>query len=374
MIASVCALVSFPSLDKTSSNYQTHLIEKKGQSVHASIPVNQWRKETVKWSPYTMKDCPMLSKPWSLEKFEQRGRKALEYTWTPIEQELRNWESLLDEIIVKWENKTFAFIGDSNTEAQFTSFVCLLHVKYGTSLRPAKDKYSSQYDSNGISMVFLRSDRLVEKVNCRSSCNKYQFKRVQYSLCLSSCKQKNLVSDRVSSNIISFMNVNKPDVLIMNTGAHYTRGKHGTEHLALQLFETAVNAIIEWLTRIDWNIAVFWRLSHINLYSHGDWNTFGNCSADRPGTVVKNIHPILYERTNIQNKYVTKKFRALRDKSFKAVISVLDAYTPSYDRPDAMCGKIGTRNVWDCTHFCAPGVTDTWNILLLSLLKYDLFL
>ncbi|CAL6327540.1 unnamed protein product [Bathycoccus prasinos] len=253
-----------------------------GQSVHASIPVNQWRKETVKWSPYTMKDCPMLSKPWSLEKFEQRGRKALEYTWTPIEQELRNWESLLDEIIVKWENKTFAFIGDSNTEAQFTSFVCLLHVKYGTSLRPTKDKYSSQYDSNGISMVFLRSDRLVEKVNCRSSCNKYQFKRVQYSLCLSSCKQKNLVSDRVSSNIISFMNVNKPDVLIINTGAHYTRGKHGTEHLALQLFETAVNAIIEWLTRIDWNIAVFWRLSHINLYSHGDWNTFGNCSADRP--------------------------------------------------------------------------------------------
>jgi hypothetical protein len=66
---------------------------------------------------------------------------------------------------------------------------------------------------------------------------------------------------------------------------------------------------------------------------------------------------------------VNTKIQTLQGKEYKALVSVLDVYTLSYDRPDAMCGKMKSRNGWDCTHFCAPGVTDVWNILLLSLLR-----
>ena len=167
----------------------------------------------------------MLSKPWTVENFKERGFKALEYLWSPIEWELRNWESLLDTVTAMWINKTIAFIGDSNTEAQFTSLVCLFHVKYGTYSKLVNG--STQYDSNGISLVFLRTDRIVEKTSCKNYCEGHS-KMAKERLCISDCKQKHLVTSRLSSNVISFMNRHKPDVLIINTGAHYSRGKHGS--------------------------------------------------------------------------------------------------------------------------------------------------
>jgi hypothetical protein len=368
-VVSVGAIAGFSRLHDSFSKYNPKFIKERVRHVPPNrTRGNQWLKQAEAWNPYLMEDCPMLSKPWTAENFKERGQKALEYLWAPIEWELRNWESLLDTIAAMWINKTIAFIGDSNTEAQFTSLVCLFHVKYGTYSKLVNDNDGTQYDSNGISMVFLRTDRIVEKTSCKSYCEGHS-KIVKERLCLSKCKQTHLVTNRVSSNVISFMNRHKPDVLTINTGAHYSRGKHGTEDLAFQLFKMAVDSTIEWLAKTEWNIVVFWRLSHINLYSNGDWNTFGNCTADKPGTNINILHPVLHKRVSEQNDYVNTKIQTLQGKEYKALVSVLDVYTLSYDRPDAMCGKMKSRNGWDCTHFCAPGVTDVWNILLLSLLR-----
>ena len=132
-IGVVSTIVMFSRLLDCFSKYNPNFIKEKVQHVPPNrTRGNQWLKQAGAWGPYLMEDCPMLSKPWTVENFEERGRKALEYLWPPIEWELRNWENLLDTVTAMWVNKTIAFIGDSNTEAQFTSLVCLFHVKYGT--------------------------------------------------------------------------------------------------------------------------------------------------------------------------------------------------------------------------------------------------
>jgi len=242
--------------------------------------------------------------------------------------------------------------------------VCLFHIKYGTSLKQESSHTKRFVSVNGIGLYFIRSDRLVQKVDCKSECQKRKRKRNES--CITDCEAKNMVTKSLRSDILKFMSSYKPEILIINTGAHFTRGKHGNEELAFKLFTIAVDSVLDYMYHIEWNISVIWRLSHVNLYSHGDWDTFGHCNVEIPGAI--NLHPILSERVKKQNAYVTKKINTLQNMRSNALFSVLDVYTLSVDRADAMCGILeGGR--WDCTHFCSPGVIDVWNILLLSSMK-----
>ncbi|CAL6330974.1 unnamed protein product [Bathycoccus prasinos] len=76
----------------------------------------------------------MLSKPWLPENFELRGKQALDYSWLPIESDMKEWKILVSDITQIWKNQTIAFIGDSNTQAQFTALVCIFHVLYDVLL------------------------------------------------------------------------------------------------------------------------------------------------------------------------------------------------------------------------------------------------
>ena len=50
-------------------------------------------------------------------------------------------------------------------------------------------------------------------------------------------------------------------------------------------------------------------------------------------------------------------------------VRVLDAYEISRQRVETHPGKYGPRGIWDCLHFCLPGVLDVFNGELLRLLR-----
>lgn len=100
-------------------------------------------------------------------------------------------------------------------------------------------------------------------------------------------------------------------------------------------------------------------------FEGGDWNQGGSCPRLKPllPEEVEELFAVENNGTNVETRLVNQHLRkALKGSSFR----ILNITHMSEFRADAHPCKTGGKKHDDCMHWCLPGITDTWNDLLVA--------
>ncbi|KMZ66496.1 Trichome birefringence [Zostera marina] len=288
------------------------------------------------------------------------GRVDLNYTmlrWKPNGCRLRR---LTRRKMARFlRGKRLAFVGDSLSKNEYQSFLCLLTNDAAKKKKVLVVKKSNVFQNFGFESAnfpddnftvdFIRTPFLVQKFGGK----------VQLDM------MAKVSEDYKNADIIVFNSAHWWRHRITNHGYIYQIGKHIYKHLSPKTaFKKSLRTWSKW---VDANInatrtQVFFRSFSPVHYSGGQWNSGGNCRGENfPITKLK-------ERGKFELQETLET--ALRKMS--TPVRYLNVTTMSNYRKDAhpsiFRGKTVNETIQDCGHWCLPGVPDSWNELLFTML------
>ncbi|KAL7196768.1 hypothetical protein ACSBR1_036724 [Camellia fascicularis] len=315
------------------------------------------------------------------------GRPDLGYLywkWKPIQCKLPRFfpETFLQIL----RNKHLAFVGDSMARNQLESLLCML-----SSASPPKLVYTNgddikfrrwHFHSHNVTVSIYWSPFLVKGIE------KTESESVNYNRLYLDSVDERWASDMDRMDIIVLsvghwflhpaVYYNGESVL----GCHYCTGLNYTEvgfyDVFGKAFKTTLNAIIERRGGSSNGIGVI-----VTTFSphhfEGEWDKFGACPKTQPYMEgEKELEGMDVEMRGVEvvevraTKEKAKNFGGLR-------LDVLDVTKLSLMRPDGHPGPymyanpfangIGERVQNDCVHWCLPGPVDTWNEIMLDVMK-----
>ncbi|PRQ22169.1 putative PC-Esterase, protein trichome birefringence-like 13 [Rosa chinensis] len=112
----------------------------------------------------------------------------------------------------------------------------------------------------------------------------------------------------------------------------------------------------------------FFRTQSPRHFEGGDWNQGGSCNRQNPllPEQVEELFSLKNNGTNVEARLVNQHlYKALEGSGFL----ILDITHLSEFRADAHPSAAGGKKHDDCMHWCLPGITDTWNDLLIAQLN-----
>lgn len=270
-------------------------------------------------------------------------------------------------------NKTLAFVGDSLGRQQFQSLMCMVtggkeqHFidvgeEYGLVLAPGNTRpngWAYRFPTTNTTILYHWSASLcdVEPLDEKD-------RNTDYAMHL----------DRPPAFLQRY--INKFDVLVLNTGHHWNRGKLKANRWVMHVNGKPNN---------DKKLAMIWSAKNFTIYSivnwvnsqlpkypglkafyrsisprhfvGGDWNTGGSCDNTRPMSIGKEV---LRDESSDESAAGAVKGTGVK---------ILDITALSQLRDEAHISKYSSTakaGVQDCLHWCLPGVPDTWNEILFA--------
>uniref|UniRef100_A0A7N0THU2 Trichome birefringence-like N-terminal domain-containing protein n=1 Tax=Kalanchoe fedtschenkoi TaxID=63787 RepID=A0A7N0THU2_KALFE len=320
---------------------------------------------------YEAGSCPHLD-----ESFDCRGngrpdREYEKYRWQPKNCNVPrlSGEGMLDLM----RGKRFVFVGDSLNRNMWESLICLLRNSvtdknkvYEVSGREefrSEGSYSFVFEDYNCSVEFFRSPFLVQEWEMPDGNGK-----TKETLRLDLVERS---SDRYKS----------ADFLVFNTGhwwthektsqgeGYYQEGSHVYDQLDVgKAFRKAMTTWARWVdANINpWRTTVVFRSYSASHFIGGEWNSGGRCESE--------VEPVknekhLSEYPPIPLVHVLEKtLKTMRTPVFYLNITKLSDYRkdahPSVHQKQNMTKEEKKSVFQDCSHWCLPGVPDTWNELI----------
>ncbi|KAE7998426.1 hypothetical protein FH972_002971 [Carpinus fangiana] len=332
-----------------------------------------------KWVPdnnrplYSGRDCKQwLSGAWACRLTQRTDFAYEKLRWQPKNCQMEEFEG--SKFLRKMQDKTLAFVGDSLGRQQFQSLMCMLTggkerhdvidvgQEYGLAqargdTRPSGWVY--RFLSTNTTILYYWSSSLcdVEPINKTNP-------NTHYAMHL----------DRPPAFLRQYLH--KFDVLVLNTGHHWNRGKLKANkwimHIGgvpnndrkLAMIWKAKNFTVH--SSINWvnsqlpkypGLKAFYRTISPRHFVGGDWNTGGSCDNTTPMSVGKEV---LQDESSDASAAGAAKGTGVKLLDITALSQIRDEGHISRFSLSARSG------VQDCLHWCLPGVPDTWNEILFA--------
>ncbi|KAM7257876.1 hypothetical protein ACFE04_013617 [Oxalis oulophora] len=309
---------------------------------------------------YNASECPFAEQGFNCLENGRTDQDYLKWRWKPSKCDIPRYS--VHNILEQLRDKRIVFVGDSMSRTQWESLICLL-------MTGVEDK-NSVYEINGnkitkrirflgvrfssfnFTIEFFRSVFLVQY----GWMPRHAPRRVRSTLILDKL-------DDISSKWV------ESDILIFNTGQWWVPGK---------LFETGCYFQIENSLKLGMSISSAYRIA---LDTWASW-VEQTIDTNRTQVFFRSFEPSHWsdQRHRYCNvsQFPMPDVRGRGQSIFTDIIwevvnnmtvpvTVLDITSMSAFRNDAHVGKWSDNlAVSDCSHWCLPGVPDTWNEILLS--------
>ncbi|KAM0048908.1 putative PMR5 domain, PC-Esterase [Helianthus debilis subsp. tardiflorus] len=296
---------------------------------------------------YAASSCPFIDSEFDCLKHGRSDTQYLKYAWKPDTCNLPRFDGL--DLLNKWRGKKVMFVGDSLSLNQWESLACLLHA----SVPDAKTTFlhrdiltSLAFQDYNATIYLYRTPYLVDIV-------KQSIGRV---LRLDSINGGDTWKDM--------------DVLVFNSWHWWTHTGNmqpfdyiqdeSTISKDMDRLAAYYKGMSTWGKWVDLNVnpsktKVFFQGISPTHYMGKEWGSSSrNCYGELQPVEGSSYPTGLPEAQVVLNKVLS---------SIKKPVTLLDITTLSQLRKDAHPSTYGDTGV-DCSHWCVPGLPDTWNQLM----------
>lgn len=313
-----------------------------------------------------------LSRMWSCRENKRMDVSYESHRWQPKDCEMPDFEG--SKFLRRMQHKTIAFVGDSLGRQQFQSMMCMVT---GGREYPEVEDIGSQYGlvippgakrPDGWAYRFPRTNTTILYYWSASLCELEPINRTDPATNFA------MHLDRP----VTFLrhNLHKFDVLVLNTGHHWNRGKitgnrwvmyvngkpNSDKKVAMigNAKNLTVHSIARWLDlQLPQHprLKAFFRTISPRHFVNGDWNTGGSCDNTVPLAGGSEV-----TKDGSDDPVIADAVKGTR-------VKLLDITALSQLRDEGHVSHYSVRTqtgMSDCLHWCLPGIPDTWNELLVA--------
>ncbi|KAM3225126.1 hypothetical protein ACQJBY_058082 [Aegilops geniculata] len=320
---------------------------------------------------YSGNECRRwLSRMWSCRRTERTDFSYESYRWQPHDCDMPEFSAT--HFLQRMRNRTLAFVGDSLGREQFQSMMCIatggnrspevedVGRRYGLEKAPSPFSPGGsayRFPETNTTILFYWSATLSELEPLTD-------KRRSYALHL------DRPAPFLQEHLPSF------DALVLNTGHHWNKVKFSRNRWKLydggkpvgeanlsHARDAKLHSIARWadaqLARHP-RASVFLRTISPVHFVGGEWNTGGRCDSTVP---LSGGSGVSQDRSS--DLAAERAVNGTR-------VRLLDVTAISQLRGEGHISNHSTkvqREVYDCLHWCLPGIPDTWNELLFAQMR-----
>ncbi|XP_065875114.1 protein trichome birefringence-like 2 [Euphorbia lathyris] len=325
---------------------------------------------------YPAGSCPHIDRDFDCHLNRRPDDGFLKWKWQPNRCNIPSFNAT--DFLERLRGQKLVFVGDSLNRNMWESLVCILRHSIENKKRVYEISGRTEFKKKGFYAFRF------EDYNCT-----VDFVGSPFLVRESSFNAKNGTIETLRLDLMDQTTkmYHDADIIVFNTGHwwthektskgedYYQEGNH--VHSRLKVLEAYKRALMTWAKWVNKNIdgnrtQVFFRGYSVTHFRGGQWNSGGQCH--------KETEPIYNEK--FLAKYPSKMralelvLREMKSPVTYLNISRLTDYRkdghPSIYRMQYKTTEehIAAERSQDCSHWCLPGVPDSWNELLYaSLLK-----
>ncbi|KAL1216208.1 Protein trichome birefringence-like 6 [Cardamine amara subsp. amara] len=314
---------------------------------------------------YTNASCPFIDEGFGCQSNGRLDLNYMKWRWEPQDCDAPRFNAT--KMLEMIRGKRLVFVGDSINRNQWESMLCMLfqavkdpkrvYETHNRRITKEKGNYSFRFLDYKCTVEFYVTHFLVREGRARIGRKRRETLRID-------------AMDRTSSRWKG------ANVLVFNTAhwwSHY-KTKSGVNyyqegdqiHPKLDVSTAFKKALQTWSSWVDKNIdpkktRVFFRSAAPSHFSGGEWNSGGHCrEANKP------LNETFKPNYSGKNTIVEEVLKQMRTPVTLLNVSGLSQYRIDA-HPSIYGAKPENRHskaVQDCSHWCLPGVPDTWNYFL----------